>query len=255
MTNVITPDRIPQTNPVKPAIHTNPVKPAPHTIRPYDESLVTANTKLVHSIAHRFEGRGVEYDELYSAGCVGLVKAAKRFERERGLMFSTYATPVIMGEIKRIFRDGGEVKVSRSLRELSLRVCRVRAKLFAAGGEPTLSEIAAELGVTPADVAEAVAASKPCLSLNGDDDDSGDIVTQAASLTACSDSPDSGAGFDALVLKQALSRLSGYDRKVIILRYWGDKTQAETGRILGISQVQVCRLEKRILKLLHGELS
>ncbi|GHU57856.1 RNA polymerase sigma factor [Clostridia bacterium] len=245
------------TNVITPANSAKSAQPVQHTPRQYDENLVTANINLVHSIAHRFEGRGIEYDELYSAGCVGLVKAAKRFERERGLMFSTYATPVIMGEIKRIFRDGGEVKVSRSLRELSLRVCRVRAKLFAAGGEPTLSEIAAELGVSTADVAEAVAASKPCLSLNGGDnsDGGGDIVTQAASLSACSDSPDSGAGFDALALKQALSHLSGYDRKVIILRYWGDKTQAETGRLLGISQVQVCRLEKRILKLLHGELS
>ena len=111
------------------------------------DEFIERNLPLVHKLANRFRGRGIEYEELYSAGCVGLVKACDRFEPERGLCFSTYAVPVIRGEIRRLFRDGGSVKISRSLKELSVKAARVREQL-SASGEPRISDIAEALGVT-----------------------------------------------------------------------------------------------------------
>ena len=113
------------------------------------DEFIESNLPLVHKLANRFRGRGVEYEELYAAGCVGLVKAADRFEPERGLCFSTYAVPVILGEIRRLFRDGGSVKISRSLKELSVKAARAREELCSrCGGEPRISDIARELGVS-----------------------------------------------------------------------------------------------------------
>lgn len=109
-----------------------------------DNSFITEHFALVHSIAGRFRNRGIEYDELFSAGCVGLVKAGNNFDESRGLKFSTYAVPVIMGEIKQLFRDGGTVKVSRSLKELSLKICRLRDELIKNGEEPHISVLAAQ---------------------------------------------------------------------------------------------------------------
>ena len=120
------------------------------------DEFIEGNLPLVHKLANRFRGRGVEYEELYAAGCVGLVKAVDRFEPERGLCFSTYAVPVILGEIRRLFRDGGSVKISRSLKELSVKAARVRDQL-SANGEPRISDIAQALGVTPEEAAEAAA--------------------------------------------------------------------------------------------------
>ena len=122
-----------------------------------DDNFVKQNMGLVHSLANRFRGRGIEYEELVSAGCMGLVKAAKGFDDSRGLCFSTYAVPVILGEMKRLFRDGGTVKVSRTLKELSLKAVRVQEQLQKAGEEPRLSAIAERLGVTPAEAGEALA--------------------------------------------------------------------------------------------------
>ena len=119
------------------------------------DEFIEGNLPLVHKLANRFRGRGVEYEELYAAGCVGLVKAVDRFEPERGLCFSTYAVPVILGEIRRLFRDGGSVKISRSLKELSVKAARLRDQL-SANGEPRISDIAQALGVTPEEAAEAL---------------------------------------------------------------------------------------------------
>ena len=121
-----------------------------------DNKFVQDNLGLVHSLAGRFKGRGIEYEELFAAGCEGLVKAGLGFDESRGLKFSTYAVPVILGEIKRLFRDGGSVKVSRSLKELSLKAAAVQEKLRSGGNEPKLSDIASELGVTLEQAGEAV---------------------------------------------------------------------------------------------------
>ena len=124
-----------------------------------DNKFIQENLGLVHSLAARFKGRGIEYEELFAAGCEGLVKAGIGFDESRGLKFSTYAVPVILGEIKRLFRDGGAVKVSRSLKELSLKVTAVQAELRSRGNEPKLSEIAEVLGITVEQAGEAVSAS------------------------------------------------------------------------------------------------
>jgi len=209
-----------------------------------DDKFVENNLGLVHSLANRFRGRGVEYEELYSAGCVGLVKAAHNFDTERGLMFSTYAVPVILGEIKRLFRDGGAVKVSRSLKELSLKASRVQERLIKEGKEPRLSDIGGILGVSVEQVSEALSVGLPPISLTiggfGDaEDDSGEYDVPVE--------PPQNKLVEMLALKQSLTSLSPDDRQLIVMRYWGDKTQGEVGEILGMSQVQVSRREKKIL--------
>jgi len=212
------------------------------------DDFVERNMGLVHSLAHRFRGRGIEYEELFSAGCVGLVKSAKNFDHSRGLQFSTYAVPVILGEIKRLFRDGGAVKVSRGLKELSLKVARVREMLAQNGTEPKLSEIACALDITVEQVSEALAVSLPPVSLTvASDDDAGneyDLPVEAPQTKLT----------ELIALKQSLGNLNPDDRKLIILRYWGNKTQGETGEVLGMSQVQVSRRERKILDELKRQL-
>ncbi|MCL1881032.1 MAG: sigma-70 family RNA polymerase sigma factor [Oscillospiraceae bacterium] len=207
---------------------------------------IEANLGLVHSLANRFRSRGIEYDELYSAGCIGLVKAARNFDTERGLMFSTYAVPVILGEIKRLFRDGGTIKVSRSLKELSLKVTRTQEQLIKDGKEPRLSDIAELLDITVSEVSEALSVSLPPVSLTvgGYGDGSSDDDTNEHDVPV--DAPQNKL-VEMLALKQSLSTLSPNDRKLIIMRYWGGKTQGEVGETLGMSQVQVSRRERKIL--------
>jgi RNA polymerase sporulation-specific sigma factor len=214
------------------------------------DEFAAKNMGLVHSLANRFRARGIEYEELFSAGCVGLVKAAKNFDHGRGLQFSTYAVPVILGEIKRLFRDGGAVKVSRGLKELSLKVARTREILAQGGEEPHLSEIAVALDITVEQVSEALSVNMPPLSLtvmSADSEESGneyDLPVEAPQTKLT----------ELIALKQSLGNLSAEDRKLIVLRYWGNKTQGETGEALGMSQVQVSRRERKILEELRREL-
>ncbi len=200
---------------------------------------------LVHKLANRFRGRGVEYEELYAAGCVGLVKAVDRFEPERGLCFSTYAVPVILGEIRRLFRDGGSVKISRSLKELSVKAARLRDQL-SANGEPRISDIAQALGVTPEEAAEALCAGIPPVSLDHGGEDGEPLPVPSAS--------GEDALIDRLALRQCLSELSGEDREILMLRYFRRKTQSETAQILGMTQVMVSRRERKLLKELREQL-
>ena len=133
---------------------------------PCSQPRAEENLGLVHLCANRFRGRGVEYDDLYSAGCIGLMKAVNAFDTERGVRFSTYAVPVILGEIKRLFRDGGTVKVSRSMKELSMRVVRLRDELrMQSGKEPTVQQLAREMGVEEAEIVQALCVSVPPVSL------------------------------------------------------------------------------------------
>lgn len=217
------------------------------SVREVRDRLVTDNLGLVHLCANRFRGRGIEYEELYSAGCIGLVKAAGAYDDERGVKFSTYAVPVIMGEIKRLFRDGGTVKVSRSLKELSLKVSRRRAMFISERGrEPAVSELAEIMGCSCEEISEAIAASQPCISLTRDDDDSGQ-----------QDIPDpfrESDIYDPIALRQAMDRLSPEDRRLIFLRYFRSLTQSSTATKLGMTQVQVSRREKKILAALRSEL-
>lgn len=217
-----------------------------------DDNFVEQNLGLVHSLANRFRNRGVEYEELYSAGCIGLVKAAKNFDTERGLMFSTYAVPVILGEIKRLFRDGGTVKVSRSLKELSLKVTRVQEQLIKEGKDPRLSDIGEILGISVAEVSEALAVGLPPISLTsgGYEENNGSSGSFCGSNSVEFDVPVDAPQnklVESIALKQSLTALSAEDRQLIIMRYWGEKTQGEVGELLGMSQVQVSRRERKIL--------
>ena len=209
------------------------------------DEFIEGNLPLVHKLANRFRGRGVEYEELYAAGCVGLVKAVDRFEPERGLCFSTYAVPVILGEIRRLFRDGGSVKISRSLKELSVKAARLRDQL-SANGEPRISDIAQALGVTPAEAAEALCAGIPPVSLDHGGEDGEPLPVPSAS--------GEDALIDRLALRQCLSELSGEDREILMLRYFRRKTQSETAQILGMTQVMVSRRERKLLKELREQL-
>lgn len=210
------------------------------------DEFIESNLPLVHSLANRFRGRGIEYEELFAAGSMGLVKAYDNFDHTRGLCFSTYAVPVILGEIKRLFRDGGTVKVSRSLKELSLKAVKERDRLLAAGKEPRISDIAESLGVSNEVAAEAISASIPPLSLSPASDDEAALEIPV------------GSGeerlVDRLALRQCLSELDEADRKLILLRYVKELTQCQTAALLGMTQVQVSRRERKILSALREKL-
>lgn len=210
---------------------------------------VEENLGLVHNCAKRFKGRGVEYDDLYQAGCMGLVKAAANFNGSLGFRFSTYAVPVIIGEIKKLFRDGGAVKISRGLKELSLRVTREARRFLAENGrEPTVCELSGILGISPEQTAEALSAAIPPVSLtlsNEDGDSQTDIPV---------DSPDE-AITEKMSLDQELERLAVKDKQLIELRFYKGLTQTQTAGRLGMTQVQVSRREKKLLLYLREQLS
>ena len=210
--------------------------------------MVEKNLGLVHSCAHRFRGRGIEYDDLFQAGCMGLVKATAAFDEARGVMFSTYAVPVILGEIRRLFRDGGAVKVSRSVKELGIKAARVKEQLgVVLGRDPALSEVAEAMERTPGEIAEALAATTPPVSLTGSEEEGGGQIDLPV------DSPEERLS-DILTLKQAMARMEEQDRRLIILRYYGNRTQTETARELGMTQVQVSRREKKLMQYFRKEL-
>ena len=214
-----------------------------------NDSFVEENLGLVHLCANRFRGKGIEYDDLYGAGCVGLVKAAAAFDRERGVKFSTYAVPVILGEIKRLFRDGGSVKVSRSVRELGMRISRAKEQFtLLRGREPTVSELAEMTFSTPEEVAEAIAMNMPTVSLTDNSDEGSD-----GQIDIAEPAPDTEL-VDIISLRQALSALDETDRKLIYYRYFKDMTQTRTAELLNMTQVQVSRREKKLLMILRGNL-
>lgn len=213
-----------------------------------ESTLPEDNLGLVHLCANRFRGRGIEYDDLYGAGCVGLVKASKAFDEERGVKFSTYAVPVILGEIKRLFRDGGTVKVSRSLKELSLKISRIGQEFaHREGREPTVEELAFLTDADPEDIIEALNASQPALSLTMGDEEEG----SQADLPV--DPPDEEIT-DRLALNQVLAELEPEDRRLIYLRYFKGMTQTVAAAELGMTQVQVSRREKKLLTFMRSRL-
>lgn len=215
------------------------------------DEAVNKNLGLVHSIANRFKGRGIEYDDLFSAGCLGLVKAIDRFDESRGLCFSTYAVPLIMGEIKGLFRQGGTVKVSRSLKETAIKATRMREEYINKNGhEPTVSELAESIGVSEDLAVEALCACRQPLSLTSCDEE-GEAKNGQVDVPV-----DSGEEklAELLSLEQELSKLNENDRSLISLRYYKGLTQSQTAKILGTTQVQISRREKKILGSLKDKL-
>ena len=211
------------------------------------DDFIEHNLGLVHACANRFRGRGIEYDDLYSAGCMGLVKAYDAFDEERGVQFSTYAVPVILGEIKKLFRDGGAVKVSRSVKELSLKINAAREQLQKrTGAQPSVSELAAQLGVSAEQVSEAISAALPVLSLTPVQEEDG-----PAQFDVPVGSEEEQIA-ETLALRETLARLDERDRLLIRCRFYEGRTQSETAKRLGTTQVQVSRRERRLLCQLRG---
>ena len=213
------------------------------------DELARQHLGLVHSLCRRFSGRGIEYDEMFAAGCLGLTKAINRFDESRNLQFSTYAFPVILGEIKRLFRDGGTVKVSRSLKELSLKIAKLNSEsLGNDGAELSVSQLAERLGESAERIIEAISCSRAPLSLTSEYDDEGNPQLNLPS-------PDIQYEIsERLSLDQALRSLDEGDRALINFRYYQGKTQTETAKLLNMTQVQVSRREKKILAQIRKNL-
>ena len=214
------------------------------------ELLVKRNIALVKSIIKKYLNRGVDYDDLFQIGCLGLVKAIKNYDPAYQVRFSTYAVPMIAGEVKRYLRDDGMVKVSRSLKELAIKVAPAQEKLnLRFGREAGIMEIAEETGADPGDIVMALEASRPHASIYdpvyGDDSDAC-VMDKLASDEDC----ESGI-VNRILLKELLSQLDPRERQRIMMRYFMNKTQSDTAKELGVSQVQVSRLESKILKKLR----
>ncbi|MBQ7522721.1 MAG: sigma-70 family RNA polymerase sigma factor [Clostridia bacterium] len=207
---------------------------------------IEQNLGLVYACANRFRNRGIEFDDLYSAGCIGLVKATDNFDESRGVCFSTYAVPVILGEIKKIFRDGSSIKVSRSMKELALKIHRtVREFQLVNGYEPSVSQLSEMLCVDTQQIVQSLNATLPPTSLTADNDNDEKqfdipVSSHEEKIT------------ELLTLRQIVTQLDDDEKMLIRLRFFQNKTQTETGKILSMSQVQVSRKEKKILEKLRN---
>lgn len=215
------------------------------------EYIMEHNVNLVRSIVHRFLNRGYEWDDLFQIGCIGLMKAIERFDLNFSVKFSTYAVPMIIGEIRRFIRDDNPTKVSRPVKELAYRVYRTQERLQGLlGREPTIHEVAKELALAPQEIVSALEAMQPPASLFEQAyHDDGDPISRLDQIAQC-DGQDN-AYFEKLALREVLSRLPPKERYVIHLRFFEDKTQAEIANMIGLSQVQVSRIEKQALRLIR----
>lgn len=212
------------------------------------DELILNNLGLVGSCASRFLGKGIDYEDLYSAGCIGLIKAADRFDETLGFAFSTYAVPSILGEIRRIFRDGGTIKVSRSLKEKARVLSAVTEQFKKENGvEPTILELAKKMNITVEETAQLFSISQPVISLTAENDDEKQIEIAGEDEYSPID--------DKLAVNKIISELPENDRKLIKLRFFDGLTQSKTAKILGVSQVQVSRREKVILSDMRKKLT
>ncbi|BBB92943.1 MAG TPA: SigB/SigF/SigG family RNA polymerase sigma factor [Methylomusa anaerophila] len=218
--------------------------------------VIQHNLNLVRSIVNRFMNRGYEWDDLFQIGCIGLLKAVERFDENFNVKFSTYAVPMIIGEIRRFFRDDNPVKVSRPLKELAIRIHRTQEIMQnKLGREPTISEVSKELSLAPQEIVSALEAVQPQLSLYDQvfNDSDGNNSIHILDQLVHPDGEDN-AYIDKLALKEVLVRLPMKERTVIYLRFFADRTQAEIAATIGLSQVQVSRIEKNALKLIKSYL-
>lgn len=212
------------------------------------ERLVQDNTGLIWSVAKRFFGRGVDPEDLYQLGCLGFLKAVANFDTDYGTQFSTYAVPKISGEIRRFLRDDGTVKVSRGLKERAAAVRAERQRLMGLlGREPTVSELADTLRLLPEEIAEAEAATSYATSIQKQSSEDGISLEDLLSDTQTEERL-----VEHIALHEALSQLDERKRTVICLRYFHGLTQERIAAILGVSQVQVSRIEKKALAELRS---
>lgn len=212
-----------------------------------EEILIKRNVGLISSIAKRFMNRGYEFEDLFQIGSIGLIKAIKNFDTSFSVKFSTYAVPMIMGEIKRFIRDDGIIKVSRSMKDVAKKAKIVKERMSKElGREPTIAEISEELNVTPEDLViamDSMVTPEYLYDVIHQDDGSPVLLIDKLGEEKDVDSEIT----DRIALKEVLDRLDPKARQIIILRYFKDKTQTEIAKMLGISQVQVSRIEKKVL--------
>ena len=209
---------------------------------------------LIHHVAKRFLGRGVEAEDLFQIGAIGLLKAVDRFDLGFGVRFSTYAVPMIAGEIRRFLRDDSMIKVSRSLKELAMKAARLREQLLMErGAEPGVEELASSLGVEPEELVQAMDSCTEVESLQK-------VISQGDSDgTSLMERVEQGKDeqeelLRRMLLEELLSSLEPKERRLIVLRFFGDLTQTQVAEDLGMSQVQVSRLEKKILQALKEKI-
>ncbi len=215
--------------------------------------IVEENIGLVHSIVRRFLGRGIDAEDLFQIGCIGLVKAIYKFDMSFDVKFSTYAVPMIMGEIKRFIRDDGIIKVSRSIKELGIKALALREKIMKETNiEPTVKELSKKLNASPEEVAMALEAGLKPESINATGGEKGDKSLEERLETGedCEDTV-----INRVLVQELLKSLDDREKKIIILRYFKQKTQSEIAKQMGISQVQVSRIEKKVLNSMRDKLT
>lgn len=207
------------------------------------EQVLEENNGLIWSVVRRYYGRGVEPDDLYQLGCLGFLKAVRGFDPAFGTQFSTYAVPKIAGEIRRFLRDDGSVKVSRGLKERAMALRQCRQDLYhRLGRDPTVGELAQATGLEPEDIAAAETATLSVASLQSQTGEDGFTLE---SILGCDGMEEEVV--ERLALRQAIDALPDRERKVILLRFYKNLTQERTARILGVSQVQISRMERRAI--------
>ena len=216
--------------------------------RTASERLITENTGLIWSIARRYFGRGVEPDDLFQLGCVGFLKAVEGFDTAYGTQFSTYAVPKIAGEIRRFLRDDGAIKVSRSIKERAAAIKKARERLTGElGREPTVSELSQALGLSAEEIASAETATSAAESIQRQTGEEGFSLEDVL----CTDGMEERL-LERMTLQEALKHLGEKERMVIQLRYYHGLTQQRVSEIIGVSQVQVSRIEKKALQQLRA---
>lgn len=215
------------------------------------ERLISENLPLIKSIVRRYKNKLVEYDDLIQLGTLGLIKAINNFNTSYGVRFSTYAVPMIAGEIKRFIRDDGAIKVSRSTKSQALEINKyIDEYRIATGYSPTTEEISKKFGIEPTDLIFILDSTKYPLSIFQESEEEG--LTLADKISSKENADDE---LDKLLLKDMISKLPERDKKIIILRYFRDKTQTQVAKELGVSQVQVSRLEAKILEKMRESLT
>lgn len=214
------------------------------------EELITGNSGLIWAVVRRYTGRGTDSDDLYQLGCLGFLKAVEGFDTEYGTQFSTYAVPKIAGEIRRFLRDDGTIKVSRGLKERAAAIKLARSQLTAQlGREPTLGELSEQTGFSPEEIAEAETATASTESIHAEAGEDGFTLENILTDTESEESM-----VEKISLRQAITDLPEREAMVIRLRYYHGLTQDRVAKVLGVSQVQVSRIEKKALQKLREQL-
>lgn len=228
-------------------IHTEDIIKAQNKSDEAMTKIIENNSGLVWSIVNRYTGRGYSKEELYQIGCIGFIKAVQRFDTSFDVKISTYAVPYIIGEIKRFLRDDGPVKLSRSIKELANKIKEVQRNYTIQNGEePTITYLSKALGVAKEDIIQTLDAIRPVESIDEEtyqDDSDGESKISKIS----NNQDETGALINKLCIKQLIMGLNEREKQIILLRYYKEKTQTEVAKILGITQVQVSRIEKKIL--------